>query len=95
MLENIKVLLGITSTDKDTLLNILIMQCTDDARDYTHRDETWEMQSAIEQLVVFRFNQLGVEGLNSENYSGLSYNYKDYEEYRNKVLKKYRKMRVF
>lgn len=95
MLEDIKVLLGITSSDKDSLLNILIMQCTDDARDYTHNDKTWEMNSAIVQLVIFRYNQLGTEGLNSESYSGLSYNYKGYEEYKHKVLKNYRKIRVF
>lgn len=28
-------------------------------------------------MVVFRYNRLGTEGLNSESYSGASYNYSD------------------
>ena len=33
-------------------------------------------------MVVFLYNRLGTEGLNSESYSGVSYNYSsDYPEY--------------
>ena len=77
IIDNVKVLLGLTSDDKDTLLNILITQAEDDALAITRREDLTGMDSVIERMVVYLYNRLGTEGLNSESYSGASYNYKD------------------
>ena len=93
MLENIKLLLGISSTEKDALLLLLIQQAEDEAKDFTHREDVCELQSTIEKMVVYNYNRLGTEGLNSESYSGVSYNYTtDYHEHILKMLNKYRKI---
>ena len=93
MLENIKLLLGISSTEKDNLLTLLIQQAEDEAKDFTHREDVCELQSTIERMVVYNYNRLGTEGLNSESYSGTSYNYaSDYPEQILKMLKRYRKI---
>ena len=93
MLENIKLLLGISSTEKDALLLLLIQQAEDEAKDFTHRVDVCELQSTIEKMVVYNYNRLGTEGLNSESYSGVSYNYTtDYPEPILKMLKRYRKI---
>ena len=93
MLENIKLLLGISSTEKDNLLTLLIQQAEDEAKDFTHREDICELQSTIERMVVYNYNRIGTEGLNSESYSGTSYNYtSDYPEQILKMLKRYRKI---
>ena len=93
MLENIKLLLGISSTEKDALLLLLIQQAEDEAKDFTHREDVCELQSTIENMVAYNYNRLGTEGLNSESYSGVSYNYTtDYPEPILKMLKRYRKI---
>ena len=93
MLENIKLLLGISSTEKDNLLTLLIQQAEDEAKDFTHREDVCELQSTIERMVVYNYNRIGTEGLNSESYSGTSYNYaSDYPEQILKMLKRYRKI---
>lgn len=93
MLENIKLLLNITNDSKDALLQLLIQQATDEAKDFTHREDVCELQSTIERMVVYNYNRLGTEGLNSESYSGTSYNYTtDYPEPILKMLKRYRKI---
>lgn len=93
MLENIKLLLSISSTEKDALLLLLIQQAEDEAKDFTHREDVCELQSTIEKMVVYNYNRLGTEGLNSESYSGVSYNYTtDYPEPILKMLKRYRKI---
>jgi hypothetical protein len=93
MLENIKLLLGISDDTKDALLRLLIQQAEDEAKDFTHRDDVCCLSSTIERMVVYNYNRLGTEGLNSESYSGLSYSYSaDYPEQIIKILKKHRKL---
>lgn len=95
MLENIKLLLGITTNDKDNLLNLLISQVIDEVKDFTHREDVYELQSTIEKMVIYNYNRLGTEGVNSESYSGISYNYStDYPESIMRTLKRYRKLIV-
>ena len=43
MLENIKLLLSISSTEKDALLLLLIQQAEDEAKDFTHREDVCEL----------------------------------------------------
>lgn len=77
IIDNVKVLLGLTDNSKDSLLEILLTQAEDDAKMITHRDRLFGMDSVIERMVVYLYNRLGTEGLNSESYSGASYNYSD------------------
>ena len=87
MLENIKLLLNINNDSKDALLQLLIQQAEDEAKDFTHREDVCELQSTIERMVVYNYNRIGTEGLNSESYSGTSYNYTtDYPEQILKML---------
>lgn len=93
MLEDIKLLLGITSTDKDKLIKLLINLATEDARTISRRQDVTELEGAIIQMVVFNYNRLGTEGLDSESYSGVSYSYSsDYPENILRSLKRYRKL---
>lgn len=90
MLEDIKVLLGITGEDKDELLELLIKQATNFAKVYTGFESlTPALKTCISKMVIFDYNRLGTEGLDSESYSGTSYNYSaDYPESITKILDK-------
>lgn len=80
MLEKIKLLLGLND-DKDFLLTILIEQATNEALDFTHRDSAEGLDTSIIQMVVYKYNRLGTEGVDNENYSGVSFSYSaDYPE---------------
>lgn len=95
MLENVKLLLGIQGTDKDKILQLLISQAIDEVKDFTHREDVYPLQSTIEKIVVYNYNRMGTEGLNSESYSGQSYNYStDYPDSIMRTLKRYRKLIV-
>jgi len=92
-LEKIKLLLGITSNAKDNLLNLLISQTDDFVVDYTNQKVEDISPNLIEEIVVYRFNILGSEGLNSESYSGMSFNYnQDLPSHIYKQLNKFRKV---
>ena len=94
MLEDIKLLLGISDDSKDSLLNLLLQQSIDYAKTYTHRQDVSVLISIIEQIVVYRYNRIGTEGLTSESYSGLSYHYtEDIPTELVKQLNKYRLLR--
>ena len=95
MLENILKLLNRSDVD-ESLIKLLIRECTFEATQYTHNKNISDLQAIIEQMVVYRFNLLGAEGLNSESYSGVSYNYTtDYPESILRLLKSKRKLQVY
>lgn len=96
MLQQIKLLLGLTDNSKDSLLMLLINQAQDEAVNYTHNAEAVNyVESTIVQMVVFKFNRLKTEGLDSENYSGVSYSYSaDYPQSILRQLNAYRKLRT-
>lgn len=75
MLDKIKLLLRITNDSKDDLLTILIEQAIDEALAYTHRDSADELDTSIIQMVVYKYNRIGTEGVDNENYSGVSFSY--------------------
>lgn len=81
MLEDIKLLLGPSAEGKDDIIQLLINLATDDAVSKTGCDDILSMSSVITEMVIYKYNRLGTEGLNSESYSGISYNYSsDYPE---------------
>lgn len=95
MLENVKLLLGITSADKDELLELLISQATAEAKQMTQNDDTQALKVVITKMVIYNYNRLGTEGLNSESYSGVSYSYSaDYPESLLREISAYRKLRI-
>ena len=76
MFDDVKMLLGITGNDKDELLELLISHATTEAKEYAGLDSvTPVLKIAIIKMVIFNYNRLGTEGLNSESYSGSSFNY--------------------
>jgi len=93
MLEQMKLLLGIGDASKDTLLSLLLEQAKDEAIAYTNNEELAE--NLIVQMAIYKYNRLGTEGLNSENYSGVSFNYmSDYPDNLVKQLRRYKKLGV-
>lgn len=74
-IQHIKTLLGINASDKskDNLLLLLTDQSLSDCKTYTHNDDIPD--SIVYQLVVYRYNLLGSEGINSESFGGVNYNY--------------------
>lgn len=75
MLEKIKLLLGINDTSKDSLINLLIEQATDELKTLTHRTNVEGLDNIVERMVVYRYNSLGTEGVSAESYSGVSFSY--------------------
>lgn len=95
MLEKIKVLLSLDDNTKDDLLTILIDQASDEALAFTHRASVDELDTSIIQMVVYKYNRIGTEGVESENYNGASFNYSpDYPEYIMRGLRAKRKVVV-
>lgn len=98
MLSRIKKMLSPTITDntQDELLQLLMQQSIEEAINYTHNDNICELEGCICNMVVYNFNRLGTEGLNSEGYSGVSYGYSsDYPESILRQLKAHRKVRMY
>lgn len=88
-----KLLLGIKDASKDTLCQVLIQQALDEAIDYTNNENVSD--NLIVQMAIYKYNRLGTEGLNSENYSGVSFNYlNDYPETIVKQLRRFKKLGV-
>lgn len=76
MLDDIKLLLGLTDDSKDELLELLIKQATNEAKEYIGVDKlTAGMKVTVGKMVIYNYNRLGTEGLDSESYSGVSFNY--------------------
>ncbi len=94
MLDNIKMLLGLTDDDsKDELLMLLIERCINEAKNYTHNDSIVNYENVINDMVVYSYNRLGTEGLNSETYSGVKFDYaSDYPESILRQLRSHRKI---
>lgn len=81
MLEKVKLLLGIADNAKDDLLTLLIEQAVEEAIVYTHNECVDELNTSIIQMVVYKYNRIGTEGVDSEGYSGVSFQYtSDYPE---------------
>lgn len=78
MIEKIKLLLGLTDTSKDNLIEVLIEGAVEDAVALTGNKYIQdELPNTIVKMVVYNYNRLGTEGLEQESYSGVTYNYSD------------------
>lgn len=86
-------LLGIDDASDDTKLSLLLEQAEDEAIAYTNNNDLAD--NLIIQMAIYKYNRLGTEGLNSEGYSGVSFNYmSDYPDYIVKQLKRFKKLGV-
>lgn len=95
MLNELKILLDIDNADKDDLLTLLIETTIDEVRSYIHTHDIEGLELIILEMCVFKYNQIGSEGLSSENYNGASFNYMDaYPEHISSALKAKRKIRL-
>ena len=95
MLEDMKILLGITSSERDELLELLLSMAQREAIQYTGNDDVSSMRTIIIKMAIYNYNRLGTEGLASESYSGNSYSYEtDYPESILRSLKSFRKLRL-
>lgn len=78
MLEKIKILLGISDTDSDALLNILIEEVQAFIIDYCNLTAYGiALDSVAIKMVIEQYNKCGSEGISSKSYSGISESYTD------------------
>lgn len=95
MLEKIKAYLGITDTDKDSLLTIM-QECAESCfEDATHRTAA-DYPTVILKMVVEDYNRYGSEGIASLSFgSGSESVLDDYSAGLQKQIRKLKKVRVF
>lgn len=102
ILQNVGILLGVTD---DALFNLLINKaekdikvfCNDEFKDEDGTDAFPEnLESALEDLVVYRYNRRSTEGMKSENQGDRSASFTDDipVDIKNRLYR-YRKLRVF
>ena len=78
MIDKVKLLLGLTDSSKDKLIEVLIDGAVEDAVAITGNKYIQdELPNTIIKMVVYNYNRLGTEGLETESYSGVTYNYSD------------------
>lgn len=89
MLENIKLLLGITDTDRDELLNLIINLTTNRLLNLLGgvEDVPEELEYIVVQVSVKRFNRIGSEGTTAHTQEGetLTFADDDFSEFENDI----------
>ena len=95
MLEKLKLLLGIKDNSKDPLLRILLDFTSEEVVNYTHNYELDKLSNVILKLAVWKYNRMGTEGVDAENYSGVSFNYSaEYPDHIKKQMQAYRRIQT-
>lgn len=86
ILDEVKITLGLSSSDKDELLLSLIKRNSQTVINYIKEQKVpLELEYIVVELVIARYNRIGSEGLNSENSDGVSFSYS------NNLLDSYKK----
>lgn len=93
ILNNVKLLTG---EDNEPLLNLLINKAERTIKDFCNITEvTEEMQDILEDLVCYRYNKIGREGISGEGMGSSSINFNDGIPKEIKTrLYRYRRLRV-
>lgn len=93
-LERLNIKLGKTA-DADTLA-ILLEDAISDFLTLTGRDNVPAAASGlVEDMAVYKYNQLENKGLSSQSYSGISESYStDYDNTLKSSINRYRKLRL-
>lgn len=95
MLNKIKLLLHISDDEQDDVLDTLIEIAGDEAKAYCNVDSIDGIENIIIQMVIYKYNRLGTEGVISESYSGASYTYNDnYPAVIINALNKHRRLKI-
>lgn len=95
MLKKLKMMLGINDSSKDELLRLLLDFTVEEVVNYTHNTRLDVLENVILYVAVWKYNTMGTEGVDSENYSGVSFNYStEYPDNIKKQLQAYRKIQV-
>ncbi|MEC1726924.1 phage head-tail connector protein [Schinkia azotoformans] len=75
-LENVKLILDINDTSKDSILNLYIARSTNFVKNYCNIIEIPEsLNGVIEDITVFYYRNKGVENIQSEGKGSLSESY--------------------
>lgn len=75
-IDEIKILLRITTTDEDEMLNLLLDNAIASVLLYIGESTVaQEIEYIINELVIIRYNKLGAEGINAENLQGNNYTF--------------------
>lgn len=95
MLEQLKMLLEIKDDLQDDVLLTILEVVSQEFRDYCHRNDVDNFTSLIANMAVYRYNEIGNERLQSEDYSGVKFQYSsDYPENIQRQLRNCRKLVV-
>ena len=95
MLKKLKMLLGPSAEGKEDLLRVLLDYTTAEVVNYTHNNNLDLLENVIVYIASWKFNRMGTEGVDAENYSGVSFNYStEYPDSIKKQLQAYRKVQV-
>jgi hypothetical protein len=96
LLDTIKILLGITDTDSDALLNVLIANAQDFIVDYCNLSAyDTALDNIAVKMVIEQYNKRGAEGISSKSYSGISESYtNDYSPTIYTQLNKHRRIKT-
>lgn len=76
MLENLKLLLGITGIEEDDLLELLIQMATSDFEAMTHANPLAN-ETIVTRMAQVRYKKRGREDIVSESFSGASTTYSE------------------
>lgn len=76
MLEELKLMLGITGNDRDALLNLIITSVTARLKTLLGGVEPPEsLEYIIREVSIIRYNKIGSEGMQSHSVEGESHNF--------------------
>ena len=93
MLNQLKLLLEIKDDLQDDVLLAILEVVSQEFRDYCHRDDLDKFENLIVNMAIYRYNQIGNEWLESEDYSGVKFQYAtDYPKNIQRQLKACRKL---
>ena len=94
-LEKLKVMLGITGTDEDDVLQLLLDDAQADLLTWTNRNELPAALEPIQrQIAVIRYNKQGAEGETAHSEGGISRTFDDLPESIQNAISQYRLLKV-
>jgi len=94
-LEKLKIMLGITGSDQDEALSLLLEDVNNDLLTWTNRTELPPALEPIQrQIAVIRYNRQGVEGQTSHSEGGVSRSFEDLPESIRAAINQYRLLKV-
>lgn len=94
-LDKIKLTLGITGIAEDALLNMLIEDVTEDLLSWINRNTLPStLDPTLRQIVIIRYNKMGIEGETSHSEGGISRSFEDLSPSLKSTIANHRVIRV-